>query len=61
VPHDAIENGWTADKTHFDVFDEKQKKLAVAAIEATNADVIALQEVESLLALREFRNKFLKK
>jgi hypothetical protein len=44
-PHDTIENGWTADKTHFDIFDEKQKKLTVAAIEATKADLIALQEV----------------
>jgi endonuclease/exonuclease/phosphatase family metal-dependent hydrolase len=37
------------------------KEVTAAAIKATDADVIALQEVENLPALREFRNKFLKK
>lgn len=60
-PNKAIENGWAANETHFDILKEKEKKFTAAAIKATNADVIALQEVENLPALRQFRNRYLKK
>jgi endonuclease/exonuclease/phosphatase family metal-dependent hydrolase len=39
--------------------DETSKKLTGEAIKATRADVIALQEVESLAALKRFRSIYL--
>ena len=60
-PNKAIEKGWVANETHFDILKEEEKKFTALAIKATDADVIALQEVENLPALREFRNRFLKK
>lgn len=60
-PKKALENGWVANETHFDILKEEEKKFTAAAIKATDADVVALQEVENLPALREFRNRFLKK
>ena len=59
-PEDAVIDGWLADKTKFTINDETSKKLTALAIKETKADVIALQEVESLLALRRFRNNYLK-
>lgn len=59
-PNDAIIDGWLADKTKFTINDETSKRLTALAIKETKADVIALQEVESLLALRRFRNIYLK-
>jgi predicted extracellular nuclease len=59
-PNDAIIDGWLADKTKFTINDENSKRLTALAIKETKADVIALQEVESLLALRRFRNLYLK-
>jgi len=60
-PNKALEDGWTANETHFDILREEEKKFTASAIKATNADVIVLQEVENLPALREFRNRYLKK
>ena len=59
-PEDATIDGWLADKTKFTINDETSKKLTALAIKETKADIIALQEVESLLALRRFRNNYLK-
>ncbi len=59
-PEDAIIDGWLADKTKFTINDETSKKLTALAIKEAKADIIALQEVESLLALRRFRNNYLK-
>ena len=59
-PEDAVIDGWLADKTKFTINDETSKKLTALAIKETKADIIALQEVESLLALRRFRNNYLK-
>ena len=59
-PEDAVIDGWLADRTNFTINDEESKKLTASAIKETKADIIALQEVESLLALRRFRNKYLK-
>ena len=55
-PNSAIEKGWTADQTHFDILKEEEKKFTAQAIMETNADVIALQEIENLQALRRFSN-----
>lgn len=55
-PDRAIEKGWTADQTHFDILKEEEKKFTAQAIKETDADVIALQEIENLHALRRFRN-----
>lgn len=59
-PEDAVIDGWLADKTKFTINDETSKKLTALAIKETKADIIALQEIESLLALRRFRNIYLK-
>jgi predicted extracellular nuclease len=59
-PNKALIDGWLADKTNFTINDEESKKLTAQAILETKADVIALQEVESLAALRRFRNIYLK-
>jgi hypothetical protein len=39
--------GWLANKTYFHINDETEKELTTAAIKATKADVIVLQEIES--------------
>ena len=59
-PEDALIDGWLADKTKFTINDEESKILTALAIKETKADVIALQEVESLMALRRFKNKYLR-
>jgi endonuclease/exonuclease/phosphatase family metal-dependent hydrolase len=58
-PDEAIIDGWLADKTHFEINDDVSKKLTGKAISESDADIIALQEVESLAALRLFRNTYL--
>jgi endonuclease/exonuclease/phosphatase family metal-dependent hydrolase len=59
-PEKAVKDGWLANKTYFSVDNETEKALTAAAIKTTKADVIALQEIESLQALKGFRNKYLK-
>lgn len=59
-PEKAVIDGWLADKTNFTIFNEESKSLTAKAISETKADIIALQEVESLQALRKFRNTYLK-
>jgi predicted extracellular nuclease len=59
-PDDAVIDGWLADKTKFTINDEESKKLTAKAIKETKADLIALQEVESLMALRRFKNDYLR-
>jgi predicted extracellular nuclease len=59
-PDEAVIDGWLADKTKFTINDEESKKLTAKAIKETKADIIALQEVESLMALRRFRNEYLR-
>ena len=56
---DAVQNGWNVDVTKFDIFNPTEKKLTGAAIKAIDADVIALQEVENLDALKRFRSIYL--
>lgn len=58
-PEKAVTDGWLANSTFFEINDDVSKKLTGEAIKATHADVIALQEVESLAALKKFRTKYL--
>lgn len=55
----ALIDGWLPNTTFFVINDEVSKRLTGDAIKATNADVIALQEVESHATLRKFRNEYL--
>ncbi len=56
-PTSAVQDGWLPDQTKFELNDDDAKRITGNAIEATNADVIALQEVESLGTLKRFRSK----
>lgn len=59
-PEDAVRDGWLADSSRFDMNDADAKRITGNAIEATNADVIALQEVECLDTLKRFRSRHIK-
>lgn len=54
------EDGFLIDQTAFDIFDDAEKKLTAEAIKEVNADVIALEEVESLRILDLINSKYLK-
>ena len=59
-PAEAIKNGFEINMTHFDILNDTEKELTAMAIDALNADVIALQEVENLDVLKRFRSDRLK-
>ena len=59
VPEQAVRDGWDANKTYFTILDEDEKKLSGKLIRSLGADVLALQEVESLDTLRRFRRDYL--
>ncbi len=60
VPYTAAEleqisrDGWLVDKTKFQEFDSTARRLTEKAIKATNADILCLQEVESMDTLKRF-------
>ena len=58
-PQTTIRDGWLPDQRRFDINDNDAKRITGNAIEATNSDVIALQEVESLDTLKRFRSRFI--
>jgi endonuclease/exonuclease/phosphatase family metal-dependent hydrolase len=58
-PEQAVKDGWDANKTYFTIFDEVEKKLTGKLIRSLDAEVLALQEVESLDTLRRFRADYL--
>jgi predicted extracellular nuclease len=58
-PQKAVTDGWLTNSTFFEINDETSKSLTGQAIKATQADVIAVQEVESLAALKRFRTTYL--
>ncbi|HEX2296740.1 MAG TPA: endonuclease/exonuclease/phosphatase family protein [Actinomycetota bacterium] len=58
-PSSATIDGWTAEMTLFDIFNETAKRITAKTILAAEADVLALQEVENLDTLKRFRNVFL--
>ena len=56
---DAIKGGWTAEQTSFDLASPEAKTITGKAILETEADIICLQEVENLDALKRFRTRYL--
>ncbi len=53
------DDGFTINDLAFTIHDEESKRITARAIRATNADVICLQEVESLPVLDRFNSYFL--
>ena len=53
------EEGWDINRTSFEPLDPVTRRITGNAIDALNADVIALQEVENLDVLKRFRSKYL--
>lgn len=58
-PEDAIRDGWTTEDTHFEPYDASKRKLTARVIKAMKADVLVLQEVENMDALKKFNSDFL--
>jgi endonuclease/exonuclease/phosphatase family metal-dependent hydrolase len=58
-PEKAVKDGWNAEETAFDISSPDAKRITGQAIKATEADVIALQEVENLDTLKRFRSHYL--
>lgn len=56
-PRTAVNDGWLPDSTRFDINNNDAKRITGNAIETTDADVIALQEVEGLDTLKRFRSR----
>jgi endonuclease/exonuclease/phosphatase family metal-dependent hydrolase len=52
-------DGFTINDMAFDIFDETEKQISGAAIRKLDADVLALQEVESLPVLDRFCSRYL--
>jgi len=59
-PQKAVKDGWSANDTYFTIHNPTEKKLTEKAIRKAGADVIALQEVESMLTLKKFRTQHLR-
>lgn len=57
--HSAGERGFTTEDLRFRLADPDSKRLTADAILAVNADVLAVQEVESLGVLKQFRDRLL--
>lgn len=60
-PAKASVDGFTIDRTRFDILNATEKELTARAILEAKADVLALQEVENLEVLRRFRSTRLAK
>ena len=52
-------DSFTINQLAFDIYDETSKQLTAKAIRATNADIVALQEIESLPILDLFNSQYL--
>ena len=52
-------DGFSINNLAFDIYDETAKQITGKAIKKTNADVIALQEVENLKVLDAFNSRYL--
>jgi endonuclease/exonuclease/phosphatase family metal-dependent hydrolase len=57
-PEEAVKQGWTAEQTSFDLATPEAKRITGQAIRATQADILCLQEVENLDALKRFRSLY---
>jgi endonuclease/exonuclease/phosphatase family metal-dependent hydrolase len=55
----AAEDGFTINNLAFDVYNETEKQITARAIKAVNADILVLQEVESLPVLDRFFSSYL--
>lgn len=53
------ENGFTINDLAFDIYDETAKQITAQAIKEVNADIMALQEIESLPVLDAFNSRYL--
>lgn len=53
------DGGFTIDKLAFEVFNEEEKVITAKAIRETDADLLCLQEVESLACLDRFNSQYL--
>ncbi|MBL8692922.1 MAG: endonuclease/exonuclease/phosphatase family protein [Planctomycetes bacterium] len=53
------ESGFTINELAFEIYDEREKRLTAQAIREVRADVLCLQEVESLPVLDRFASEFL--
>ncbi|WP_055525257.1 endonuclease/exonuclease/phosphatase family protein [Streptomyces graminilatus] len=58
-PADANTRGWIVDQTHFVELGQDDKAITGAALQAIDADVLALQEVENVDTLKHFRDRYL--
>jgi predicted extracellular nuclease len=58
-PEEAKAEGFMLDPKKFDVIIDPERAATAAAIKETRADIIALQEVENMDALKLFNSKFL--
>lgn len=56
-PNEA--DGFTINDLAFDIYDETEKQITAQAIKEVDADVIALEEVESLPVLDRFNSRYL--
>lgn len=54
------EDGFTIERLAFSIFNEEQKQVTARAIKAVDADVLCLQEVESLPCLDTFNARYLR-
>ena len=54
-----IRDGWTVNHVYFSIHNDREKKITSDAINALDADIIGLQEVENLDTLRKFRTDYL--
>lgn len=55
----AHQHGFTSEDLRFRVADPQSKRLTAEVVQALDADVLALQEVESLEVLKRFRDRML--
>lgn len=63
LTHDEIQaamaQGWQAEQTLYEPFDTSHRRYTAAVIQAIDADILGLQEVESLETLKRFNGQFL--
>lgn len=58
--YDPVANdGFTINDLAFDIYDETDKEITALALREVNADIVALQEIESLPILDAFNTKYL--
>jgi endonuclease/exonuclease/phosphatase family metal-dependent hydrolase len=60
-PASLLLNGWTVNNANFEINDNVSKKITGQVIDAVNADIICLQEVENRDTLKAFKSQFMKK